>query len=164
VLTALGRVFVDAIFASYRRRAKRRGVADGQCGVINFVQRFGSMNLNVHFHVVVLDGVFTRDADAGVQFHPAAAPTREALEALVQRVHDRSLAWLRRRGYLDERPIDERSNEPPAQTALDACAAIAIGRGQVATLPNADAADDDHERAPDKPALALAVDKDGFNL
>jgi hypothetical protein len=163
VLTALGRIFVEAIFADYRARARRTGIEDAQCGAVNFVHRAGSLNLNVHFHVTVLDGVFNRDAAVGVLFHPAAAPTREALEALVQRVHERSLAWLRRRGYLDERPIDERSNEPPAQTALDACAAIAIGRGQVATLPNA-AADDDHEQAPDKPALALAVDKDGFNL
>ncbi len=29
-----------------------------------------SINSNVHYHVAVLDGVFTRDADAGVLFHP----------------------------------------------------------------------------------------------
>ncbi len=168
VLTALGRIFVEAIFASCRGGAQRNGVDDAQCGSITFVHRAGSLNLNVHFHVTVLDGVFTRDAGAGVLFHPAAAPTREDLDAIVLRVRDRSLAWLRRRGYLDARSLEERSNEPTAQTALDACAAIAIGRGQVATLPNADTAndddDDDHGQAPDKPALALAVDKDGFNL
>jgi hypothetical protein len=65
VLTAIGRVAVEAIFARYRARAKRRGIEDGQCGAINFVQRFGSLNLHVHFHVVVLDGVFTRDARRG---------------------------------------------------------------------------------------------------
>ncbi len=38
-----------------------------------------------------------------------------------------------------------------------------MGRGQVATLPNPDALEDDHEQgAPDKPALA--VERDGFNL
>jgi len=84
VLTGLGRIFVDAVFASYRRRATRRGGADGQCGAINFVQRFGSMNLNVHFHVAALDGVFTRDAEAGVQFHAAPPPAREDLEAIVR--------------------------------------------------------------------------------
>jgi hypothetical protein len=114
-------------------------------------------------HVMVIDGVFTRDADAGVLFHPATAPTREELDAIVRRVRDRSLAWLRRHGWLDERPLDERSNEPPAQTALDACAAIAIGRGRVATLPNAEGSEDDHEEAaPSK--LALAVEHDGFNV
>jgi len=160
-------IFVDAIFASYRARAKREGITDAQCGAINFVHRAGSLNLNVHFHVAAIDGVFTRDADAGVLFHPSAAPTRVELEAIVLRVRDRSLAWLRRRGYVDERPIDERSGEPPAQTVLDACAAIAIGRGKVATLPNADAPDadateDGHQQAPGKPAHV--TESDGFNL
>jgi len=155
---------VEAIFASYGTRAKRHGVADVQCGAINFVQRFGSLNLNVHFHVAVLDGVFTREPDAGVRFHPAGAPTRDELDAIVRRVQKRAEAWLGRHGHLHERPLDERSNELPAQTALDACAAIAMGRGQIATLPNADAADDDLEQTPNKPALALVVDKDGFNL
>lgn len=36
VLTAIGRIAVETIFASYRRRAKRNGIEDGQCGAINF--------------------------------------------------------------------------------------------------------------------------------
>jgi hypothetical protein len=163
VLTALGRIFVEAIFASYRARAKRGGVVDGQCGAINFVHRAGSMNLHVHFHVMVLDGVFVRAPGEGVFSRPASAPTSEELEAIVARVQRRAEAWLRRHGYLDVRPLEERSNELPTQTALDACAAIAMGRGQVATLPNADAPDD-QESAPDKPAVAVAFDRDGFNL
>jgi hypothetical protein len=166
VLTAIGRIAVEAIFASYRAaRAKRHGVEGGQRGAINFVQRCGSsVNLHVHFHIALLDGVFTRDADAGVLFHPASTPTREELDAIVKRVEKRVMAWLRRRGYLDERAIDERSNETPAQTALEACAAIAMGRGQVATLPNDEAseAETDRESAPDK--LAIAVERAGFNL
>jgi hypothetical protein len=55
VLTAIGRIAVEAIFASYRARAKRNAIEDGQCGAINFVQRCGSsVNLNVHFHVALL--------------------------------------------------------------------------------------------------------------
>ena len=78
VLTAIGRIAVDAIFARYRAHAKRLGVEDGQCGAINFVQRFGSLNLHVHFHIALLDGVFIRDPDAGVVFHSAAPPTRRS--------------------------------------------------------------------------------------
>ena len=163
MLTAIGRMAVEAIFASYRTRAKRRGVERGQCGAINCAQRFGSLNLHVHFHVIVLDGVFSRDADARVIFHPASAPAREELAAIVRRVHERVEIWLRRHSYVDERSLAERSNEPPVQTALDACAAIAMGRGQVATLPNAEAPNDDHdEGAAGKPAVA--VEPDGFNL
>jgi len=166
VLTALGRIFVETIFASYRTAAKRGGLEDTQCGAISFVQRFGSsLNLNVHFHVVVLDGVFTRDPKASVVFHPAAPLAREELEQIVGRVQKRADAWLGRHGYLDERPLEDRSNEPPAQTAIGACASIAMGRGQMATLPNEDEPEHDHESLPDKPTKALAaVDRDGFNL
>ncbi len=163
VLTALGRIVVEAIFASYRARAKRDGLEDAQCGAINFVQRFGSsINLHVHFHVVVLDGVLTRDAQAGVVFHPAAPPTRDELDEIVRRVQKRAEAWLRRHGHLDDRPLEDRSNEPPVQTALDACASVAMSRGQTATLPNADEPGDDRQAPPGR--SAAAVDRDGFNL
>ncbi len=163
VLTALGRALVDAVFASYRRRARRQGIADGQCGAVNFVQRFGSMNLNVHFHVVVLDGVFTRDARAGVQFHAASPLARDELEAIVRRTRDRAVTWLRRHGHLDERATEERGEDAQGQSALGACAAIAIGRGQVSTLPHVDSLPHDTgDTVPDGPVLA--VDLDGFNL
>jgi hypothetical protein len=164
VLTALGRVFVEAIFTSYRTRAKKDGFEDGQCGSVTFVQRFGSLNLNVHFHVVVLDGIFARDASGCISFHPTAAPTLADLQAIVARVERRCAAWLRRRGYIDDRPAEDRSNEPPAQTAIDACAAIAMGRGSVATLPRDREVDgeNDHEQRPDK--ATIVVERDGFNL
>jgi hypothetical protein len=163
VLTALGRIFVETIFASYRARAKRDGVLGAECGAINLVQRFGSsMNLNVHFHVAVLDGVFTREPEAGVIFHPAAPPTRDELDQIVRRVQKRAQAWLRRHGHLDERPLEDRSNEAPVQTALDACASIAMARGQTATLSNEDDPENDHQSMPGK--TSVAVDREGFNL
>ena len=46
---------------------RRGGLGGGECGAVTFVQRFGgSLNLNMHMHVVVLDGVFVRDPDHGV--------------------------------------------------------------------------------------------------
>jgi Putative transposase len=114
-----------------------------------------SLNLNVHFHVVVLDGVFSRDADRRVAFRAASPPTIAELEAIVHRVRDRALGWLRRRGLLDERPAEERSNEAPEPAAIEACAAIAMQRGAHATLPSEG---DDAEEA------ALEFERDGFNL
>ena len=59
-------VFVRTVYASLRRRARRQwGVARGQCGAVTFVQRFGdALNLNVHFHTLALDGVYTYAPDA----------------------------------------------------------------------------------------------------
>ena len=165
VLTAFARIFVAAVFARYRSRAGCDGIESPQCGSVNFVQRFGSLNLHVHFHLLALDGVFARDARGGLVFHPAEAPTAADLEAIVARTARRSIAWLRKRGYIDDSPLEARSNEEPAQTALDACAAIAMGRGNVSTLPRDSTQDDGHgaaEERPDKPALA--VERDGFNV
>ena len=161
VLGALGRIFVAAIFARYRKRA--RGI---ECGAVTFVQRFGgSLNLNVHFHVVVLDGTFARDADQRVSFRAASPPAIAELEAIVVRVRDRALAWLRRRGLLDERPAEERSSETPEPAAIEACAAIAMQCGTHATLPlpsEEGGAEQDVEAPRAQPALAF--ERDGFNL
>jgi hypothetical protein len=165
VLTALARIFVEATFASYRARAKRNGFEFTQCGSVLCVQRFGSLNLNVHFHVLVLDGVFTRDPQGQVVFHPAPAPDVAELSGIVERTHHRALAWLRRHRYLDVRPFEDGAVEPEAQTALDACAAMAMRRGQVAILARprtADAAEEDHEQAPANGGAT--VEHERFNL
>jgi len=162
VLAALARIFVEATFATYSARAKHAGIEGAQCGSVLCVQRFGSLNLNVHFHTLVLDGVFTRDLQGRVLFHPAPPPGPRELAAIVERTCRKATAWLRRRGYLDDGLSGQR---PEAQSALDACAAVAMQRGQLATLArpgDADAADEDHERAPDK--NDVAVDHQGFNL
>jgi hypothetical protein len=92
VLTPIARIFVDSVFALYRERAKRDGVVARQCGVVNFVQRRGSsINLHVHYHLVVLGGVFARDAEGQLAFHPAHAPTSAELDVIIVRTARRSI-------------------------------------------------------------------------
>ena len=86
--------------------------------------------------------------------------------ALVERTASLSTSWLRRRGYLDESQVEDAcSKEAAAQTALEACAAIAMGRGTVATLVRQ--GDDEgagHAAEPDPAKPALAVERYGFNV
>jgi len=92
-------VFVRAVLGWHRRHAHRRGVGNGRGGAVVIVQRFGSaLNLNVHLHALVLDGVFARDADGAVQFH--AAPTHPApdLMPLLVTIATRVERLLTRRG------------------------------------------------------------------
>ena len=59
-------VFSPAVFGSLRRRAREQdGVRrETQCGAVTFVQRFGgSLNANLHFHMLALDGVYAADQD-----------------------------------------------------------------------------------------------------
>lgn len=47
---------------------------DGRGGAVAIVQRFGAaLNLNVHVHALVLDGVFATDSGGTVRFIPRRA-------------------------------------------------------------------------------------------
>lgn len=129
VLTAL----VRALWRSLRAELGRHsGHADAEPGAVTFVQRFGgSLNLNVHLHVIVPDGVFVR-TERGVRFAPWAKPTAEQIERVVHRTRKSILRWLGRKGYLDEQePV---SDEPP--DGLDACRQTALHYGQLVGLPS----------------------------
>ena len=57
-------VTMRAILKFLRDQAREAGVADPRGGAVVIVQRFGgSVNLNVHFHILALDGVFVPDGD-----------------------------------------------------------------------------------------------------
>jgi Putative transposase/Transposase zinc-binding domain len=157
-LTALSRIFVEVTLASYRARAKELHRIDrGVTGAVTLVQRLrGSLNLNVHFHLVFLDGVFTRDAQNRVSFHLLPPPEHDELDAIVRRIHKRALAWLKRRGYIDNER--ERDAEPGA---IEACAAIAMQRGSFTKLTE----DDPTPIASEEPKLLPCLaDHEGWNL
>ena len=106
------------------------GVSGAQHGALNFIQRFGgSLNLNLHFHAIVLDGVFAPNSKGRQAFHDTGAPSREELEQIVKRIRGRAIRWVRKRGLIDDRPTEERSNEAPERSALDACADVALRGG-----------------------------------
>jgi len=63
-------IFVRAVMAALRERAAWRGVVGGRSGGVTVIQRFGgALNLNVHFHALVLDGVFARGDAGTLSFH-----------------------------------------------------------------------------------------------
>jgi hypothetical protein len=74
----------------------------GASGAVTLVQRFGSaLNLNVHFHMLFLDGVYqTVGADAP-GFRPATAPESSDLQQLVERIGGRIGKALERRGLVE---------------------------------------------------------------
>jgi hypothetical protein len=48
------------------------------------IQRFGcALNLNVRFHLLVLDGDYRRDGESRLRFVAVPAPSAEALKRLV---------------------------------------------------------------------------------
>ena len=128
-------VFIRSVFAGLRRAAVREGIADAQCGAITAIQRFGSaLNANVHFHSLVLDGVFSRPAPgAAPVFHPLPAPTDEEIVQILEQIHERVTHLLRRCGRLPEDPSP--TDPVAAQMPLLAGYAAAAIQERIATGP-----------------------------
>lgn len=74
-------------------------------GAVTLIQRFGSaLNLNVHFHMLWLDGVYeetTEPAQRKPRLHRTRAPTSAQLTALAGTIAHRVCRHLARKGWLE---------------------------------------------------------------
>ena len=59
-------------------------------------------------------------------FRQGPAPTRADLATVAARVEKRMIRWLRRRGLVDERAAEDRSNEAPELSPLEACMQLSL--------------------------------------
>jgi len=60
-------------------------VSQAHTGAVTVIQRFGSaLNLNLHFHVLFIDGVFSPRGHGQVRFHRVNALTSKALNSLTK--------------------------------------------------------------------------------
>ncbi len=68
-----------------------------QTGAVTLIQRFGSaLNLNVHFHMLFLDGVYTETRYGKTRFQRANAPDQQELVALAHTISHRVAGFLER--------------------------------------------------------------------
>ncbi len=75
-------------------------------GGITLIQRFGSaLNLNVHFHMLLLDGVYTTNRYGKRRFQYVSAPLSDELTSLVHTISHRIARFLERQGILEKRPF-----------------------------------------------------------
>ncbi len=133
-------VHVRALRAFYRRRARREGITDGETGAVTAIQRSGSaLNLNVHFHTLVLDGVFTHDAGGTLRFVPAPPPTPREIARLVATIARRVTTLVRRHGVAlgATDPPDEDATHEDAGALAALAAASVTGRSLLGAAPNA---------------------------
>jgi hypothetical protein len=138
-----------------------------QAGAVTLIQRFGSaLNLNIHFHLLVLDGAYVRSSDR-LEFRRVPPPTRAELDEILATITRRVGRHLQRRGWLTRDAESSHLTLDRENTALDSLLShsityrIALGprAGQKAftlqSLPGVPLPE------PGKPFLASA---DGFSL
>ena len=71
-------------------------------GAVTLIQRFGSaLNLNIHFHMLFLDGVYIDSTDGAARFRWVRAPTTEELTQLSHTIAHRVGRFLERQGLLE---------------------------------------------------------------
>jgi hypothetical protein len=118
-LSAVGRIFIQEIQRWQRQQAAALGFERAEGAAVSFCQRFGSsLNLNIHWHVIVPDTLFVPDAmGERVDTLKHRAPTRLDLEEIVTTVATRCIRWLEKHSYLrredEEDPADNADTDSP---------------------------------------------------
>jgi hypothetical protein len=84
-------VFIRAVFGELRLRARDPlGLRSSQCGAVTFIQLYGdALNCNLHFHCLVIGGVYASGEDGRPEFHELPAPGDEDVIRLTTLVSQR---------------------------------------------------------------------------
>jgi Putative transposase len=127
--------FVKAVLGHLRRRARNfMGLRDSQSGAVTFIQRFGdALNCNVHFHMLALDGVYTRAGNQSHEFHELPEPEDDEIVEFINVVATRIQSLLDRRGLgAESEDEDSLSRDDPGLAAIYASSI----RGRIAVGSN----------------------------
>ena len=95
-------------------------------GAVTLIQRFGSaLNLNIHFHMLFLDGVYIGGSNGHpMSFRQVNAPNRDELTRLTHTIAHRVAHYLERQGllardtgniYLTQEALDAADEDPSNQ-------------------------------------------------
>ncbi len=131
-------VYVRAVLGFYRRRARQNGIPDGRGGSVTVIQRFGGgLQLNVHFHSLLLDGVFAEGVNGALEFHRADPPGNAEVARLLATIYRRVRRLLARRGLdVEDAPdIDPLAEESLALAGITSASI----QGRIALGPRAGA-------------------------
>ena len=126
-------ILVRTLLGWHAARAARAGIARARSGAVIVAQRFGSaLDLNLHFHALVLDGVYASpDPFTRPVFHPANPLSDLDVEAVTSLLRRRILCHLSRTGPL-RRSAQELEREPEDPLLAEIYTASVQGRSVLA--------------------------------
>ena len=80
-------IAISTISAHYRKQAKLKKT-NSKTGAVTLIQRFGgSLNVNIHFHILFIDGAFELgEQKAPIDFVTANSPTTQELDAVLNQI------------------------------------------------------------------------------
>ena len=95
-------IVLKQIHNFYKQKAIEHGIKDPIPGAISFTQRFGSaLNLNVHLHILFLDGVYTM-VDEKPVFRNLLGISNDEVEETIAAIATKVIKYLQKQGYLDQ--------------------------------------------------------------
>ncbi len=85
------------ISSDYIKRAGLTIKSGAQTGAVTLLQRFGgSLNLNLHMHMLYVDGAF----DQRAVFYPVKPLAKQGFDAITHKIAQRVSRYLEQAGYL----------------------------------------------------------------
>jgi hypothetical protein len=131
-------IFVRTIFAFTRRKA---GIPasnrKARCGAVAFIQRFSdALNLDPHFHVLVLDGIYLIDGKDELFFRHVSPPSDQEVARVAERIHRSVTRLMEKRGLGPQADPGEADNLQRDEPLLAELYSASVS-GRVATGPRA---------------------------
>jgi len=95
------RIFIDEIKKQLKTLSGTKISDEAKLDEISFIQRFRSaLNLHIHYHCVVMDGIFCEDAEGVLHFLKVDDLSVDDSDAVQTRVRKRVLSLYKRRGLI----------------------------------------------------------------
>jgi len=103
----------------YKKKAKRiYGLEKGATGSVSVIQRFGgALNLNTHFHILFMDGVYNED-----DFFLPIIPDDDDVGEIIKKCQTRINRIFKKEGFFDEdffEVADDNNSDLHAQSVLN---------------------------------------------
>jgi hypothetical protein len=95
-------IAITTISSRHRKQAGFKN-CNSKTGAVTLIQRFGgSLNVNIHFHILFIDGAYELgEQNAPINFVTAPPPTIQQLDLVLKKIITRVTRYLERQGHLN---------------------------------------------------------------